>query len=155
MKKLFSTILVLGLLLSGNAFSEILKLNCIVENGKPQIYEFDLKNKNYTTLLGKKIDIAFTENEIIFQSYIGDHTIISFEVSRNNGEGFIKIFDYNYEFKEGSKDKLFIQFAHSHVRYPGLSDEDKALFAIRDYSRKHFKPTSESKVECSKMINKF
>ena len=60
------------LLLGGSAFSKILKVKCInVKTNKElmQQFNFDLKNKFFTTLLDNKIDIAFTDNEIIFQSY--------------------------------------------------------------------------------------
>jgi hypothetical protein len=56
-----------------------------------------------------------------------------------------------YELKKWSTDKLHIEFAHSHIRYPTLSDKDKSLFAIRDYARKYFKPTKIDSLQCSKL----
>ena len=47
MKKLFSTILILGLLLSGNAYAEIIKINCTIkfENGKEISNYFELNSE--------------------------------------------------------------------------------------------------------------
>ena len=148
--------LVSGMLLlwGGKAFSKNLKIKCIdVKTNKEfmQQFDFDLDNKFFTTLLGNKIDIAFTDKEIIFQSYLGEVTILSFEMNRENGKGSLATYDYNYEFKQGSRDKLLIQFAHSHIRYPTLSDEDKALFSIRDYAKKYFKPVQVDEIQCSKL----
>jgi hypothetical protein len=145
--------LVSGMLLlgSGSAFSEILKVKCIdvkTKNEYIQQFNFDLKNKSFTTLLDNNIDIAFTDNEIVFQSYLPD-TILIFEMNRENGKGSVKTYDY--ELKKWSTDKLHIEFAHSHIRYPTLSDKDKSLFAIRDYARKYFKPTKIDSLQCSKL----
>ena len=139
------------LLWGGSAFSKILKVKCIdvkTKNEYIQQFNFDLKNKFFTTLLDNKIDIAFTDNEIVFQSYLPD-TILIFEMNRENGNGSIKTYDY--ELKKWSTDKLHIEFAHSHIRYPTLSDKDKSLFAIRDYARKYFKPTKVDSLQCSKL----
>jgi|MDTC01.2.fsa_nt_gb hypothetical protein len=157
MKKLLS-ILVLCSLLGGNATAEKLFLTCEYENkewGTIVNFEFDLKNKKYITLSGNKIDIAYTKDEIIFQSYFRESTMFSFEVNRKNGQGSIKDFDYPPILEDSKEGNLLIQMAHSHLRYPDLSDEDKALFSIRDYVRKTFTPKTMSKIDCTKLEKSF
>ena len=154
-KKIFF-VLLFGFLFSVNAFAEKLSLTCEYENkdwGTISNFDFDLKNKKHITLGGNKIDIAYTKDEIIFQSYLGKITMFSFEVNRTNGQGSIKNFDYPPILEK--KSELYIQMAHSHLRYPDLSDEDKALFSIRDYVRKTFTPRSMSKIDCSKLEKSF
>ena len=155
MKKILS-ILVFSLLSSGSAYAEKLSLTCEYENkdwGTIINFDFDLKNKKYITLSGNKIDIAYTKDEIVFQSYLHESTMFSIEINRKNGQGSIKDFDYPPILEK--KDELYIQMAHSHLRYPDLSDEDKALFSIRDYVRKTFTPISMSKLDCSKLEKSF
>ena len=155
MKKLL-LILVLSLLFGGSAHAEKLSLTCEYENkdwGTIVNFDFDLKNKKYITLGGNKIDIAYTKDEIIFQSYFGDTTMFSFEVNRKNGQGSIKDFDYPPILEK--KDELYIQMAHSQLRYPDLSDDDKALFSIRDYININFTPRTMSKLDCSKLEKSF
>jgi hypothetical protein len=157
MKKIF-LVLLLGFLFSGNAYAEKLSLTCEYENkdwGTIVNFDFDLKNKKYITLGGNKIDIAYTKDEIIFQSYFGDTTMFSFQVNRKNGQGSIKDFDYPPVLEDSKEGNLLIQMAHSHLRYPDLSDEDKALFSIRDYVSKTFTPRSMSKLDCSKLEKSF
>ena len=141
------------LLLGGSAFSKILKVKCInVKTNKElmQQFNFDLKNKFFTTLLDNKIDIAFTDNEIVFQSYFEDVSVLSFEMNRETGKSSIKNYDYK-EFSLIPKDKLLIESAHSLMRYPKLSNEDRALFTIRDYARKYLKPNQVDELQCSKL----
>lgn len=155
MKKIFLPIII-SLLFSVKAYAEKLSLTCEYENkdwGTIVNFDFDLKNKKYITLVGNKIDIAYTKDEIIFQSYIGDTTMFSFEVNRKNGQGSIKDFDYPPILEK--KNELYIQMAHSQLRYPDLSDEDKALFSIRDYVSLNFTPISMSKLDCSKLEKSF
>jgi hypothetical protein len=157
MKKLLG-IVVLSLLMSGNAIAEKLFLTCDYENkewGTIINFEFDLKNKKYITLSGNKIDIAYTKDEIVFQSYFLESTMFSVEINRKNGQGSIKDFDYPPILEDSKEGNLLIQMAHSHLRYPDLSDEDKALFSIRDYVRKTFTPRSMSKIDCSKLEKSF
>ena len=153
--KRFIIFLVSGILLlgGGSAFSKILKVKCIdVKTNKEfmQQFDFDLKNKFFTTLLGNKIDISFTDNEIVFQSYFPDVSVLSFEMNRETGKSFIKNYDYK-EFSLIPKDKLLIESAHSLIRYPKLSNEDRALFTIRDYARKYLKPNQVDELQCSKL----
>jgi hypothetical protein len=141
------------LLAGGSAFSKILKVKCMdVKTNKElmQQFNFDLKNKFFTTLLDNKIDIAFTDNEIIFQSYFADVNVLSFEMNRETGKGFLKGYDYK-EFSLIPKDNLLIESAHSLMRYPKLSNEDRALFTIRDYARKYLKPNQVNELQCSKL----
>ena len=93
----YLVIIFFSLFLSGNTFAEKLSLTCEYENkewGTISNFDFDLKNKKHITLGGNKIDIAYTKDEIIFQSYLGKTTMFSFEVNRKNGQGSIKKFDY-------------------------------------------------------------
>ena len=154
MKK-FLSILILFWLFGGSASAEKLFLTCEYQNqdwGTTIEFEFDLKNKKYIALGGKKIDIAYTEDEIIFQSY-GKNTMFSFEVNRNNGQGSIKDFDYlSIKDKES---ELWIQMAHSVLRYPDLPDGDRKLFSIRDYTSKTFTPRSMSEIDCTKLQKSF
>ena len=150
---LASTFLFLVLSWSESAFSKILKFKCIdvkTNNEYIQQFEFDLKNKFFTTLLDNKIDIAFTDNEIVFQSNVADASVLSFEMNRETGKSSIKSYDYK-EFKLIPKDKLLIEFAHSHIRYPTLSDKDKSLFSIRDYARKYLKPQKVDELKFFKL----
>jgi len=80
-------------------------------------------------------------------------SMFSFEVNRKNGQGSIKDFDYP-PIKE-KESELWIQMAHSVLRYPDLSDKDRRLFSIRDYVRKTFTPSSMSKLDCSKLEKNF
>ena len=131
----------------------MLKVKCInVKTNTEYIqqFDFDLKNKFFTTLLDNKIDIAFTDNEIIFQSYFADVNVLSFEMNRETGKSFIKSYDYK-EFKLIPRDKLLIESSHSLMRYPTLSNEDRALFTIRDYARKYLKPNQVDELQCSKL----
>jgi hypothetical protein len=160
MKKLLFTILFSLFLSAGisNAHAEKLQLSCKYENkswGTVTEYEFDLKNKKYITALGEKVDMAYTEDEIVFQSYIVGVMMFSFQVNRKNGQGSIAQYDYEPILKDAKEGKLMIQMAHSHLRYPDLSDEDKTTFSIRDYVGKTFTPTSKSKLDCSKLEKKF
>jgi len=153
MIKISSLFSLLVLLWSGIAFSKMLKVKCInVKTNTEYIqqFDFDLKNKFFTTLLDNKIDIAFTDNEIIFQSYFADVYVLSFEMNRETGKSFIKSYDYK-EFKLIPRDKLLIESAHSPMRYPTLSNEDRALFTIRDYARKYLKPNQVDELQCSKL----
>ena len=155
MKKLIPTIL-FTLILSFSAFAEKLSLTCEYENkdwGTIINFDFDLKNKKYITSGGNKIDIAYTKDEIIFQSYLREISMFSFEVNRKNGQGSIKDFDY-LPIKE-KESELWIQMAHSVLRYPDLSDKDRRLFSIRDYVGKTFTPSSMSKLDCSKLEKSF
>jgi len=152
-KKISSLFSLLVLLWSEIAFSKMLKVKCInVKTNTEYIqqFDFDLKNKFFTTLLDNKIDIAFTDNEIIFQSYFADVNVLSFEMNRETGKSFIKSYDYK-EFKLIPRDKLLIESAHSLMRYPTLSNEDRALFTIRDYARKYLKPNQVDELQCSKL----
>jgi len=152
MKKIIY-VLVFVLMWSGIAFSKILKVKCIdVKTNTEYIqqFNFDLKNKFFITLLDNKIDIAFTDSEIVFQSSFGDANVLSFEMNRETGKSSIKGYDYK-EFSLIPKDKLLIESAHSLMRYPTLSNEDRALFTIRDYARKYLKPIKVDELQCSKL----
>ena len=71
-------------------------------------------------------------------------------MNRETGKSFIKGYDYN-EFSLIPKDKLLIESAQSLMRYPTLSNEDRALFTIRDYTRKYLKPIKVDELQCSKL----
>ena len=155
MKKTLLTIL-FTLVLSGGASAENLFLTCKYKNqdwGTMIDFEFDLKNKKYIALGGNKIDIAYTEDEIIFQTYLGKDTMFSIEINRNNGQGSIKDFDYLALLEK--ENELWGQMALSVLRYPNLSDGDKKLFSIRDYASKTFTPRSMSEIDCTKLEKSF
>ena len=157
MKKLI-IISIFIILFSENSYAEKLLLSCKYEDkswGSITEFEFDLENKKYITPLGEKVDMAYTEDEIVFQSYIIGAVMFSFQVDRKNGQGSIAQYDYEPILKDAKEGKLLIQMAHSHLRYPELSDEDKSTFNIRDYVGKTFTPTSKSKLDCSKLEKKF
>ena len=101
----------------------------------------------------EKIKKIVTKDEIIFQTYLREISMFSFEVNRKNGQGSIKDFDYP-PIKE-KESELWIQMAHSVLRYPDLSDKDRRLFSIRDYVGKTFTPSSMSKLDCSKLEKSF
>ena len=71
MKKLLG-IVVLSLLLCNSSMAEILRLGCVEPDKSDEVveYKFDLKKNIYTTITGTEIDAAFTDEEIIFQSYL-------------------------------------------------------------------------------------
>ena len=156
MKKLLG-IVVLGLLWCNVSIAEILRLGCIEPDKSDEVveYKFDLKKNIYTTLAGAEIDTAFTDEEIIFQSYLFDTILISFQLSRLTGQGSISMFDYNDEFKKKAKKMLQIEFDKVNSKFPNNGEQQNALIAIRNFAHSEFKPTSRSKLKCSKLTKKF
>ena len=96
MKKLFSTILVLGLLLSGNAYADLTKFKCINKDGTEREYilSIDLKKEEIKRagiiykiiIIDENVIAAENENAqysnlMNFQRYSGD---MSLQIRRKN-----------------------------------------------------------------------
>ena len=156
MKKLLG-IVVLGLLLCNSSVAEILRLGCVEPDKSDEVieYKFDLKKNIYTTIAGTEIDAAFTDEEIIFQSYLFDTILISFQISRLTGQGSISMFDYNDEFNKKAKEMLPTEFSKVNSKYPKNGKQQNAIIAIRNFAHSEFKSTSRSKLKCSKLSKKF
>lgn len=158
MKRIFFFIFFTAIFQIKYVYAENLVLLCEYENkewGTTREYEFDLVNKKWITPLGEKVDMAYTEDEIVFQSYITDVAMYAFQVDRKNGQGSIKEFDYEPIHKDAKEGKLRLQMVHSNIKYPDLSNEEKIVFSVRDYVSKTFKPNSVSELDCSKLEKSF
>ena len=86
MKKLFSTILVLGLLLGGNAYAELLKLSCVASDNSMTINVVIDADKNYATVQNYPAALKVTSERYImeYRMYDGPPDI-NFSIDRNTG----------------------------------------------------------------------
>ena len=154
MKKLIC-IFVLGLLLSGNAYSEKLILSCKEDDSNNEAAEwiFDLKKKTYTTVFGTEIDIASTEEGIFFHTYLKDALVTTFHVSRLTGKATIKRFIYNDEFKKKVRENLPVETNKLKSEYPKHTDDGLFILAMNNITFNY--PANTSTMNCSKLTKKF
>ena len=85
MKKLIC-ILVLGLLLGGNAYAELLKLSCVTSDNTMTINVAIDADKNYATVQNYPAALEVTSERYIMEYKMSDKTPdINFSIDRNTG----------------------------------------------------------------------
>jgi len=100
MKKLLG-IIVLGLLLSGNAYAEKVNLNCKYLSGNISKFYvgLDFKNSKFINQHGVMWDIVYNDN-IVQTAFFGDggtHSHYLMTISRLSGSGSVKAFKLSEE----------------------------------------------------------
>ena len=136
---------------SGMTKADETNLTCVMVGDKSNAkFNLDLKNKIYKND-GITIPIAFTDQTIIFQTYLPKVIVYSVIIDRKNKKGTMYSFDYiKFEKDIKTKPEVHIEKAHTIARYPELSEDDKVLFTTHSYLRKYFTPINELKLDCSK-----
>ena len=155
MKKLLG-ILVLGLLLSGNAYAEVLVLSCKYYDSPNEAREwiFDLKKKTFATAYGTEIDIASTEEGIFFHKLTPTREIAMFHVSRLTGKATIRRLIYDDEFKKKVREKLPVETNKLKFEYPKHTDDELFVLALNNITFNYPASMTET-ASCSKLIKKF
>ena len=164
MKKLLS-IMVLGLLLSGNAYAEVLVLDCKYYDynspSKAQLI-FDLEKKTLTTdyfeknkniKYGTEIDIAYNKEEIFYHRLSATREISMFHISRLTGKATIRKLIYDDEFKKKVREKLPVETNKLKFEYPKHTEDELFVLALNNITFNY--PAITETASCSKLIKKF
>jgi hypothetical protein len=86
MKKLFSTIVVFALLLSGNAYAELLRLSCVSSDNTMSTNVVIDADKNYATVQNYPVSLKVTSDLYIMEYRMLDGPPdINFSIDRNTG----------------------------------------------------------------------
>jgi hypothetical protein len=86
MKKLFSTILVLGLLLSGNAFAEILRLSCVAaDKTMTTNVLIDMSEKKMGSVQGYPAKTQVSPDRFLLEYTFAGGINVIFSIDRNSG----------------------------------------------------------------------
>ena len=150
MKKLLA-ILVLGLLLSGNAYAEVINLKCTnTEIGTPLSVVIDTKNEN-VSYQGSNPDDYYLENGVFYFAMQSKEIRWGYSLNRNTGILKVK----GYEFSEEKFAEMKAEVALEMI-LAGKTTEDKSYLVkliIDKYNEGE--PLETFYLECEKVKPKF
>jgi len=154
MKKLLSLIFV-SLLLSGSTNAEKLILSCEGPPNENTEFRLYLKENTWTTIADNKINFSFSDEEIFFQSYLFESIVLAFRINRFSGKGLLSHFSYSDEFKDEAREVIPTKLEELRLQYPNNTDSDLFHISLDDFAHSEFKPTSNTKFQCSRLSKKF
>ena len=122
MKKLFSTILVLGLLLSGNAYAKDLRLICTSERGDLDVVTIIIgKGKAIMLFFNTRLTTGWVKTTPNFYQITGDYVSPEY---KNVGTYKYKISRHSGNFSN----ELILGYSDFEFNYSGNCKEDKVKF---------------------------
>ena len=137
MKKLFSSILVLGLLFGGNAYAENIVLSCSFD----KVYSANLKDKNFGKTYTQS-DLSAVYKDIYAEIKFVDQTLISIGTNSNLTAGELKeaIIDdayFLFVYKSNAKgiyDKIYIDRYTGKLKVANSNKNDDGYEFSRFYN---------------------